>query len=206
MAMTSSGRALPETAAVADPESPVTPERLAYASLQLAELAARVADAAVAFAHAHPTATAPDDTTLLDVAKTAELLDVPESQVRRLVDHRALGSTRVGRYLRISVADLRTYLAARRTPGRLAPELARGYTPTHEKHRPPAPPAPPGLDPERTRGRARRSHDDRLAVGDRAEPDPAARRDRANAVRGARGDNEPLDVGAADAFPAEPEG
>jgi excisionase family DNA binding protein len=184
----------------------LTPEHLARASLALADSAMRLAGAVVAYGAAHPAA-ALDGEQLLDVATAARRLDVPETQVRRLIDRGELAGVKVGRYLRVREGDLRGYVrdhAAR--PGGLDRGLGRGYSPPHDKHRTPAPPVRPQTDAGPARRRHRRPADDGRALGTGRQTDLPARRHRAHTVRARAGDCEPLDVGAADAFPAPPEG
>jgi hypothetical protein len=146
-------------------------------------------------------ATTPDEDTLLDAIGVAAALDVPEKQARKLIAGRAFPVVRVGaRYVRVRQGDLRAYVAARRAG--VAIPVSPGYSILHDKHAAAAPPAPdPADDPARAGRRPRRPRHDRLALGDRLEPDPPARRHRHHAPRGKTGDGAPLDVGAADAEP-----
>src|SRR5262249_44565039 len=126
---------------------------------------------------------APDEDTLLDAAGVAAALGVPQKQARKLIAGRAFPVVRVGaRYVRVRPGDLRAYVAARRTG--VAGPVAPGYSIPHDKHAAPAPPARhPADDPARAGRRTRRPRSDRLALGDRLEPDSAARRDRDHAPR-----------------------
>jgi hypothetical protein len=171
----------------------------------LAKLAGWTTLAAVHLARVNAARAGPDAERPLDAAALAAELGVAEKTAANLMAAGALPVERIGRRRHVRLADARAYRAAHRDAARPFPiGLASGYSPGHDKHRPAAPEAPAGPDPARTRGRARRPHDDRLPVGDRDQPDPAPRRHRPHAVRRSRGGGEPVDVGAADAFPARP--
>lgn len=186
----------------------VTPEHLARASLALAATATRLADAVVAYTEAHPGAAADADEQEFTVDAVAALLAVPPTQVRRLIDRRALASVRVGRYLRVRQGDLRAYVQAHRTPARgLDDGVARRYSPPHDESRIAATPPDPRVDPGPARRRDRRPADDRRALGTGHPVDLPSRRQRRPPTRPRPSvAAEPLDVGAADAFPAPPEG
>jgi hypothetical protein len=179
------------------------PDALDAVAVRLAALAAAAVAVAADLADVLRARCAPDADAPLDAAGVARELGVSRKQAQNLIGARAFPVEHLGRYLRVRKGDVLAYRAAHREPARGGDlGVAVGYKPRHDKHRPPAPPAPAGDDPAKPRGRPRRAHDDRVALGDRREPDPPPRRRRAHALRGARA-GDPLDVGAADALPQE---
>ena len=64
----------------------------------------------------HAPETSPPSTALYTVAQVAERLQVSTKTVRRWIENDDLIAHRLGRQLRISEADLQTFIKARREP------------------------------------------------------------------------------------------